>query len=276
MRDRCGILGYMVGSITPCLFCGATGRKLTREHVYPQWLRRAMNIHSEITIRSEDETVRVMPELDIQLRDVCETCNNGWLHDLERAFRASMLWSLHGFPMTMPRELQRVAAVWAVKTWLLIERALAYTRPGQALPEIPQDYFGWLHEHSEPPEPTQVWIGAVDALSAPPGDQVISFLATQWVGTPPDLPVGLLGVFTIGDLVFAIYNPVRTRTELPPQGLGIGGRLGPFLTQIWPHQIEEVGWPPAGVFAPDDLRRVWPGGGYIRPGAPPDEGPQPP
>src|SRR6266511_2152327 len=78
-----------------CLFCGSR-KKLTKEHVYPAWLYRALNIGGPITFMYGDETVRITPRLDTTLREVCGACNNGWLHDLEHTFRSVMLNALQG------------------------------------------------------------------------------------------------------------------------------------------------------------------------------------
>lgn len=250
----------MAGSTTPCLFCGAVGVKLTKEHVYPRWLHRALNIRGDITYSSDGKPVRVVSEFDIQVRDVCETCNNGWLHDLERAFRAVMIWPMNGLgPIPLSKAEQHVVALWAVKEWLLIEQSMAYIRGDKTLEPQPHLFRG-IREHGEAPPIAQVWIGAVDALP----DQLISWVATRWVGSPPDPPVGITGVFTIGCVLFHVYMPVHfgPGPSGPSQALGIGGGLASYLTQIWPNQIEEVEWPPPGILSRADLDRIWPSG-YI-------------
>jgi hypothetical protein len=250
----------MSGSTTPCLFCGAVGVKLTNEHVYPRWLHRALNIQGDITYSSDRMPIRVVSEFDVQVREVCEVCNNGWLHDLERAFRAVMIWPMNGLgPIPLIKPVQHVVALWAVKTWLLMEQSMAYIRGDKTLEPQPH-LFREIREKGAPPATAQVWIGAVDAMP----DKLISFVATRWVGTPPNPPVGLFGVFTIGCVLFQVYMPVQWgSTQSQPFALGLGPSLTPFLTQIWPNQVEEVEWPPTGVFSADDLERVWPSGGHI-------------
>lgn len=259
----------MPGSTTPCLFCGTVGVKLTKEHIYPRWLHRALNIRGPITISAGIRPLRTVSEFDLQLREVCESCNGRWLHDLERAFRAVMLLPLNGFgPIPMPRPVQLVVALWAVKQWLLLERAVVPMRGEDISLQQSPEMFRWLREHSEPVPDTQVWIGAVDARAT----NLISVVRPNWVGTPPDPPAGIAGVFTIGCVLFQVYMPITGVNEVPLTQtfhMGIGGVLASYLTQIWPHEVEEVEWPPPRVFTREDINRLWPPGGYIQPGAAP-------
>jgi hypothetical protein len=256
----------MAGSTTPCLFCGRSGVKLTKEHVYPRWLHRALNIRGPITISAGIRPARTVSEFDLQVREVCETCNGRWLHDLERAFRSVMLLPLNGYgPILLPQPVQLVVALWAVKVWLLLERSLTPMRGEYVSLEQSPEMFRWLREHSEPVPDTQVWVGAVHAEAA----SLISFVSPNWVGTPPDPPVGIAGVFTIGHVLFQVYMPITGVNRVPSVqtfALGIGGGLASYLTQIWPHEVEEISWPPPRIFTVDDLHRLWPPGGHIQPG----------
>lgn len=257
MRAAPDRLSRIAGSPKACLFCGRIGQKLTAEHVYPRWLRRAINIQGDITFQSDKRQFRSMPELDIKVREVCAECNNGWLHDLERAFRAVMIGPINGFgPLPMPEPVRLVVSVWAVKTWLLIERSLGYMRGEQPVYVRPE-VFRWLREKSEPPPTVQIWIGAIDPRTAQ-ASRMISFVATQWVGVE-DPPAGIAGVFSIGSVLFFVYAPVGDpRKPGPSFRLGIGGNTALFLRQIWPYQPGEVIWPPPAIFAAMDLPKIWP------------------
>jgi hypothetical protein len=262
------MLSRMAGSTKRCLFCGKIGVKLTAEDVYPRWLRRAMNIQGPITLWSADELVRVTPTLEARLREVCAECNNRWLHDLERAFRSVMLLPLNGLAgVVMPEPVQMVVALWAVKQWLLLERSLGYVRGQKAL-DSGTDNFRWMREHSEPPPQAQVWIGAVAARNT----DRLSFVATRFVGDPPNPPVGISGVFAIGCVLFQVYLPIHAINGVPVEqayALGIGPPLSLALIQIWPHESREVEWPPERILAVDELDRIWPSGGHLQATLPP-------
>lgn len=77
-----------------CIFCGATDKKMSKEHVWPEWLDKLLPpgvAEADHTYSFEDaergEYLRLteMPPHDVKVRDVCEPCNNGWMNDAERA-----------------------------------------------------------------------------------------------------------------------------------------------------------------------------------------------
>jgi hypothetical protein len=66
------------------MFWGLT-RPTSIEDVIPKWARYALEPTSSVTVRAEpgDATER-MQHLVLTLHGmVCETCNNGWMHDPE-------------------------------------------------------------------------------------------------------------------------------------------------------------------------------------------------
>jgi len=251
----------MAGSTKACLFCGSTGVKLPKEHAYPRWLERALNIQGTITYSGGQPTERTGHKLDLEVRDVCRDCNGGWMHDLEHAFRAVMIRPLNGFgPVTLHQPEQKVIALWAVKTWFMLERALPHLRADKAIEAQPH-LFRYLFENGEPPPNAQVWLGAVNARPA----NLVSFVATRWVGEPPNPPVGIAGIFSVGCVLFWVYFPVTKwgALTLDQYALGLPEAFQPFFLEIWPEKIEEISWPPPSVFSADALPRTWPDGGYI-------------
>lgn len=249
------------------MFCGRTGQKMTHEHVYPQWLAKALNIRGGITFSVHGTLLRSATELDVQVRDVCDPCNTKWLHSLETAFAAVMTAPMNGFgPLSMPKPVQLVVSLWATKTWLLIERSLGYLRGGETPMYAGPEVFRWMRERSEPPTTMQVFVGAMDRESVRSAGTV-SFIATQWVGIE-EPPIGIAGIFTVGCVLFLVYGPFgNVLPNAQFYRLGIGNRLGTHLSQIWPHK-EEVRWPPQGIFVRDELEILWPSGGRL-PAKPP-------
>ena len=211
-----------------------------------------MGLRGEITFSANRRAFRRSAEFDIVIKAVCGPCNHGWLHNLEKAFRALMLNPIHGFPARLSPEEQSIVAVWAIKTWLFLEIAFAHERGGRVISETPR----WLREHNEPPGYYQVRLGQVDAEH-----RQIMWLSTTTVWAQADKPpIGVMGVFHIGNLLFHIWAPLygpETRSE-NLSSLGVGERLAPFFLQVWPNETEEVRWPPSGILRLDDLDRLWP------------------
>jgi hypothetical protein len=233
------------------LFCGSA-KALTREHVYPAWLYRALGVGGPITLIHGDEEVRRTPQLDTTLREVCATCNHGWLHDLEQAFRSSMLEALRGHvqpPTSLDAEQQRVVAMWAIKTWLLLERAQVHLR-GMAI-ESPDTLLN-MRRADGPSDSSRVSIGAVRLT-----DNTLSWLSSSRLRrVGEDYDFGVVGVFTIGAVVFHLSGAVE-----PPPGGRAGFQVGgpDWFVPLWPNKVPVVRWPPPSIFRLDDLRRDWPG-----------------
>ena len=226
---------------------------MTREHVLPRWLHRALNITGEITLSTQDREIRRASALDVTVRGVCGPCNNGWMHDLENGFRTLMLGPLHGLPASLTTADQTIVATWGIKTWLLLETAFAHERGGRV---ISDGTLAWLREHNEPPGDYEVRLGHLNAERR----------QIMWTSTIPCFqrtdqpPIGAVGVFTIANLVFHIWAPIYSpdRPDAQMYSLGIGQRFAPFFLRVWPNEVEEVRWPPQGIFRIEDLDREWP------------------
>ena len=234
--------------------------KLTLEHAYPRWLGRLLGISGASPViysTSSKRNIRQAPEIDLAIREVCADCNNGWLHDLERAFRAVMSGPILGLPLTvpMPVEVQLVVATWAVKTWLLLEQVWGAMRGGTGA--SPMKMLQYMRENNEPPPGTVVWIGAIEIGSR----RLRAAIGSMPVQSPSKPPFGVLGVFTIGSVLFNVYVPAFFGdAPIPKTMYNLGLAANPYLIQIWPHEVEEVGWPPEGILPEADLERIWPPG----------------
>jgi hypothetical protein len=101
-----------------CAFCGSTSG-LTREHLWPRWVRGLVGEAPGMTVWASGEHVeraRQLPPATVTVRKVCRTCNEGWLHDLEEAARPIMTPLIEGDAASLSVEDQRVIAYWATKT----------------------------------------------------------------------------------------------------------------------------------------------------------------
>jgi hypothetical protein len=146
---------------------------MSHEHAWPQWMRKHTG-HLQPTRSSrtlgfgrvaedalaEHETVITTKPgsvLNNRTREVCETCNNGWMSAMET--RAEPLVMRLWAPMpTFGRTaigLDDVAflATWATKTAWMHERVGGSKRTATA------DMRAYLMDKQLPPELTSVWIG---------------------------------------------------------------------------------------------------------------------
>jgi hypothetical protein len=240
--------------IRVCLFCG--GRPVTLEHVIPTWLHQAMGVTSRVELSMGTRQLRSGPRLDVKLRAICASCNGGWLSDLEREFGSLMTAAIHGRPVELDAEQQRTAALWAAKTWLLLELALEHDR-GMAYRS--SAIWPYLHAHREPPGHLQIWAGGLE-----PQDSTIAWAATQPIGDPV---VGVVSAYAIGNLLFQIYSPASETGQPLPELLrmGIGPQLQPGLVALWPPEAAVVRLPPATRFNLEELDQFWVSGKRITP-----------
>ncbi len=245
-----------------CVFCGSQ-EKLTREHVLPRWVYKALGMTGPVAYRLENQKTgdrigRTGRGLDVTLRSVCRACNNGWLHNLETEFRNGAGRALPGRVITLSARDQVVAAAWGMKTWLLTE-LVQWRGRRPALTSAPALRF--LREWGMPPASFQVWLGALDQ------PQLLWHTSHP---IPPEPPyIGGLGILSVGCLVFHIYAPMAaTAEDMPDLRLAPDRGFGDFFVPIWPLESDEVKWPPPAVFSAEDLNRLWPRGTTVRrPGA---------
>ena len=179
-----------------------------------------MKLWGPLTVWSGGQAVRTTRKLDIQVRAVCGPCNHGWLNDLETEFRDLMTPALHGLPVLLDRAGQNVVARWGIKTWLLLESALSHQRGGGV---ASPDALAHIRTDKEPPWGYQVWLGQVDAQSR----------QIMWLSTVPifrrqgeEIPIGIMAVFTVGNLLFLIYAPVKEPPLDDEQEAGSGQTEG--------------------------------------------------
>jgi hypothetical protein len=114
-----------------CVFCG--GAPVTKEHVWPDWMRRRENIREARAHRQmfehhgqvkEDRGWEGQP-FQMTVRAVCRECNNGWMYDLEGKAEALLSPMLDGRGRELHRGGQRQLAAWALKTALMFDQASA-------------------------------------------------------------------------------------------------------------------------------------------------------
>jgi hypothetical protein len=231
---------------------------LTNEHVFARWITRALAGTGPINLRAsladgQQWTVRSRAEIDDKIKRVCASCNHGWSHDLERAFRALMLPALTATgDVRLGPGSQQVVATWATKAWLLGELTYSQLRGGNV--ENPGT-LRRLRDVGVPPTSSQVWLGAVSRL-----DRTMTSLAHLAVRTSRGHIIGWLGVLTVGHILLVLYGPTIPLAGSPtyPISLNVEG-----LAQVWPHEVEEVRWPTSRVYTAKQIEAMWPPGAVI-------------
>jgi hypothetical protein len=149
-----------------CVFCNGTG--LTKQHVWPDWLKNVIprdnNQHSQFLTHvslKDPELVVVQPDVLVRqghagtrkIRNVCASCNNGWMSKLEGDVKSILTSLILNDVVRLGIESQKNISAWVVMTTIMQEYTDLKT---QAIPAIHRKY---LMENGIPPEGWEIWIG---------------------------------------------------------------------------------------------------------------------
>jgi hypothetical protein len=148
-----------------CAFCGAAG-PLTKEHVFGDWLSRLgldpePAVHRAGPLNRLGKDLGTGPMFSRTVRNVCSTCNNGWMSALEHLAQLSLGPLILGDSGDISPDQQGALALWAQKTAMVAmlvsseaERSAGY---GLAKSEYRKLYE--LRDQARPLDASTLWIG---------------------------------------------------------------------------------------------------------------------
>lgn len=117
-----------------CVGCGVilTGDIATREHILPLWLAEELHLpgvsYKHYHHREETESDELLRSHDLRsfaIKNVCASCNNGWMSQLEGDAKPILL-KLLNMEITllqMTQDERRIVSAWAIKTVFMIASA---------------------------------------------------------------------------------------------------------------------------------------------------------
>lgn len=140
-----------------CIFCG--GRPTNREHVLARWLsllvvQPGRRMYVEVD-RPGAPTTRREPlkVFDLIAKQICASCNAGWMADLEGSVRPLISPMVQGQRVVLPPDAQNQIARWTIKTAVMAR--YVQSPPELATPEMLQ----WLRDQPSAPPYSAVWLG---------------------------------------------------------------------------------------------------------------------
>lgn len=236
-----------------CVFCGMSG-DLTLEHLYGQWLKKAnlSQEHSRHTVGRHNNLGRELGTFgpfDLKVKDVCRTCNNGWMSRLESDAQRSVTPMLEGIAMTIARDDLGALSKWFQKTALVAMLVVNRLDPSPEPFSFQTDYrtlYELRHQNS-PTEDSQFWMGQYSGKRQFASSTVTPIVVGVQGLDEPEWPQGYAFTTVVGSLIFygvRIFEPL----------LQLHLEISENLQLIWPN-VEFVSWPPER--AVDD-------NGYIR------------
>ncbi len=241
-----------------CVLCGSTIGRNTRsqEHIFAKWIRDLFPDEGPTTQTRktqtrggelETEIWEDMP-LNVRVKDVCKPCNNEWCHQIDDEAQPILEPMILGQPAQLSADAQTTAAVWATKTFLLLQRTHKHGRRS-----IPDTEYRWFRAHRWPLENEQVWMGRCDGTGEwPVTYQHYGFeLYDAAAGPPvdsPDKTDGYALAFTVGYLLFRALGHKVKNGPLVMQG----GAFPGVLRSIWPTDGTRADWPPSVLVVGDE------------------------
>lgn len=236
-----------------CIFCGA--RPTTREHVWPDWLRRRLGEEETMGHTGLLELGGEVSELfsyddkpyKTTANVVCAACNNGWMSRGEEAARPYLAGMVEGRGRELHAGGQAELARWALLKAIIFDHAAP--KEGRS---VNPALAAYLHRHGEPPPGCWVWMGAYGGEL--PGFAAMTALA---VGTDQDPYTGERNVwvrtFSLGPVVFQVFSTAAAAlADHDPGWAALPDP--PRVIQIWPTG-GSVRWLPAPALNDDGL--IW-------------------
>jgi hypothetical protein len=227
-----------------CIFCG--GSPVTKEHIFATWLSplfpappgKKMFADYQNYVKGQPPAPskrRHTLNLDMQVKQVCESCNGGWMSDLEVAVMEVLPSICDDSKKSITQDEQTTLANWAVKTAIMIQ----YT--GQK-PFVPLFRRKWVFEHHTPPPDTGIWIARYG------GEGIATAVSRKLVIDSNSKLInrsnGQAVFFSIGSLFFVVlclyFENVRVRVESPAP-------IMKHLSQIFPPKTPNILWPDKGI-----------------------------
>jgi hypothetical protein len=223
-----------------CVFCGFQG-KLTGEHVFGDWLTRiGLDLepvpHGAGALNQIGRDLGVSPPFRRKVRDVCGTCNSGWMSRLENVAKRVLTPFILGRPGTLEAEDLGAVAAWVQKTALVAMLVSSEDDRANGYGLLPTEYLE-LHaqrDKLQPLQASQFWIGRYDGQRG--WFARVTPLAVSITGLPePDRPQGYAMTILLGKLVL---HGIRFTT--PSLQVELSTAL--HLPQLWPAS-DPVQWP---------------------------------
>jgi hypothetical protein len=224
-----------------CAFCGFYG-KLTGEHLFGDWLTR-IGLSSERAphfagpLNRSPRNLGTPPSFSMKVRNVCGTCNNGWMSRLETVAARVLTSPVLGRPAVIDVVDQPFIAVWVQKTALvaMLVSSAQDRAGGYGLPAEEYHSLFELRDRAMPLPQTEIWLGRYRGKYRKSSVQVTPMVVKVDELPEPERPQAYVMTVTIGEVLLQgvrFASPALQLSLAPEQG----------LARIWP-TTGPVTWP---------------------------------
>ncbi len=218
-----------------CVFCGREGA--SREHVWKRsWFGEVLPTADEgewVHSYEEGDDARIWHnrELDVVVKGPCESCNNGWMNELDDAARPLVDPMILAQHVQLSPANQALLATWTAKIAMMLDLA-------RAEPAVLPEQRHWLYEKREPPPNALIWLAAVA------DDDVRINYPRYTIGQRNE---GSVGVNDVKHYLVAFrVRHFAAKVVIPrlPLDFSFVGNQARFVVSIWPTNPSSVSWPP--------------------------------
>lgn len=234
-----------------CIFCDSPVN--TREHAWPRWLIKLLNATQEsrpMSLRRHDGTDAqwLAKNAPLRFKEVCATCNNEWMSDLESESIPIMTPMIRGEAITLNIKQQITVGAWATKCAMLFDAH----DPGETF----HDRLDCLHfRKSLTPslDSTNIWLGRYNTSGSPH-----AFTEHRTFRTPlmrsGNLVKSHVHTMAFGFLVLQIVRFKRTVHESRAFKIHFQHVVNlpwdKLTVEIWPNafELKAARWPPPLAF----------------------------
>jgi hypothetical protein len=233
-----------------------TNRKITKEHVWPAWLADYIPDASALGHAerwSSGAGRQRFPQrlLAATVRAFCETCNSGWMSQLELAAKPIVGPMVSGLIADLDTKAQQVIANWVAL------KGLVAVQTSQTEQPIPERHYKAIYDARGAPANTiQVWIGQRRNLAAPHRLGVVEDFSAEFMPLTNVLPHfprpallarylsegGIINatIFRVGHFFALVIQHDWPGLQVRPI---VGSDADYAFKPIWP-AVSTVRWPP--------------------------------
>jgi hypothetical protein len=219
-----------------CIFCGGT--PVTREHLWPDWLRREVEIRQGFAHRIEQEADGVetrdikftTPPFNQVVKAVCASCNGGWMSAIEANAKPILRDLIYAKGRALDPDDRRKLATWGFLKPCVFDELHPNERA------VPVEHRRRLYTYKRPPATgVAIWIGTYETLEV--GHYAYQALKVGRDGLPdPVTPNIYIVTITAGALIVQVAgSQVR---ELSFDDLNFPSHM--HVAKIWPPNDETV------------------------------------
>ncbi|MGO7332018.1 hypothetical protein [Rhizobium leguminosarum] len=244
-----------------CIFCG--GKGLTKEHLFPQWMRPLLQGYVEASELPSYAQLRTFGGLSVpglpsangwnnqgyifnkRLRVVCRSCNNGWMSQQEQATKSLLTAMIEGRPAPLGQDEQFQLALWCAL------RAAIFERDDPKNAAISRYQYRYIYEHRTLPDGWKVFAASYSGLEWAArmfhlSGKVLN-INDQSMPSAPNTHLTAIGM---GKTICVVLGSTATNASF------VTTRLSPTgLEQIWPF-VQALEWPVAPEIGDEALGQI--------------------